>query len=651
MACYEICEHKKEASMLRKRLAELDPDRVKAVLEKSRESQLRAVNERDYARKRVREQEERIRKLLDKIESLKDKLVWAEEDWEKERKAGISARKSQKHQIDELEKKLSTAVWKLDKLKRDLEKAHKKELKQQKEEYEKKIRELEERYQKEIAAKDAVIETLCGQPCSVGRKVDAGSTKADSTNSSVPPGQDPNHATITNNRESTGRTQGGQPGHKAQPRKKFNPDHVVKLPPPEEVVKNPDAYYCIGEISKQVVSVRIAIEVTEYVALQYRNHKTRNVIHSEFPEGVGHLEVNYDESVESLAAYLHSVCNVPYNKIQELFNEAVDSTLPISIGKLAGLEKKFSSLSREDRNEIWGKLFRSKTMNLDGTCMRVNGKQRQVLVMRSGGTVMYRMTGCKGDKALEGTPVEHYDGIVISDGESTFTKLGRKRQGCLVHEGRYVRHAEDVAPGLEWPGEMRGLLKELQHRRNEDVAKGIWKMPEKEKQKVIERYEGVIKKGLDEYGKLCGKLLTQQLLSNRKRLQKFADTYSLDFDFLKREHDTAAPDVHNSETQKALRKDINTLIRLMADKDDYLLFLSDYTIPPHNNDAEKSARTVKIHAKPNGGMRSEEYAGYYADTATVMETEHMQGRSRYAMLKSVFRRGTNAMTGKGKIQE
>ena len=457
MACYEICEHKKEASMLRKRLAELDPDRVKAVLEKSRESQLRAVNERDYARKRVREQEERIRKLLDKIESLKDKLVWAEEDWEKERKAGISARKSQKHQIDELEKKLSTAVWKLDKLKRDLEKAHKKELKQQKEEYEKKIRELEERYQKEIAAKDAVIEALCGQPCSVGRKVDAGSTKADSTNSSVPPGQDPNHATITNNRESTGRTQGGQPGHKAQPRKKFHPDHVVKLPPPEEVVKNPDAYYCIGEISKQVVSVRIAIEVTEYVALQYRNHKTRNVIHSEFPEGVGHLEVNYDESVESLAAYLHSVCNVPYNKIQELFNEAVDSTLPISIGKLAGLEKKFSSLSREDRNEIWGKLFRSKTMNLDGTCMRVNGKQRQVLVMRSGGTVMYRMTGCKGDKALEGTPVEHYDGIVISDGESTFTKLGRKRQGCLVHEGRYVRHAEDVAPGLEWPGEMRGL--------------------------------------------------------------------------------------------------------------------------------------------------------------------------------------------------
>ena len=123
-----------------------------------------------------------------------------------------------------------------------------------------------------------------------------------------------------------------------------------------------------------------------------------------------------------------------------------------------------------------------------------------------------------------------------------------------------------------------------------------------------------------------------------------ADTYSLDFDSLKREHkaeEADEPDANRYETEtlKALRKDINTIIRLMADKKDYLLFLSDYTIPPHNNDAEKSARAVKIHAKPNGGMRSEKYAEYYADTATVMETEHMQGRSRFAKLMEVYRRG------------
>jgi hypothetical protein len=37
-------------------------------------------------------------------------------------------------------------------------------------------------------------------------------------------------------------------------------------------------------------------------------------------------------------------------------------------------------------------------------------------------------------------------------------------------------------------------------------------------------------------------------------------------------------------------------------------------------------------------MRSEAYAGYYADTASVLETEHAHGRSRFEKLKDVFRR-------------
>lgn len=74
-------------------------------------------------------------------------------------------------------------------------------------------------------------------------------------------------------------------------------------------------------------------------------------------------------------------------------------------------------------------------------------------------------------------------------------------------------------------------------------------------------------------------------------------------------------------------KDINLLIRLMAYKEHNLLFLEDYSIPPHNNDAEKCAHTVKIHNKPNGGMMSEEYTGYYADTASVLETERRKMKS------------------------
>jgi hypothetical protein len=287
-----------------------------------------------------------------------------------------------------------------------------------------------------------------------------------------------------NNREPSGRKPGGQEGHKPQPRKKMEPDKVIILPPPQAVLDDPEAYYEIGDKRKQVVSIRMIVEVTEYVVRRYRNHKTREIVCSDLPEGAGHLEVNYDESVEAFAAFLHSVCNVPYNKIRELFNEAVEGgDLQISTGKLAGLEKKFSALSGKERADIWNTLFCSKVMNIDGTPVRVNGKQRQVLVMRSGKTILYKMTGCKGDKAIEGTPAEHYQGNIVSDGESTFTKLGKKRQGCLVHESRYVRHAEEAAVDLEWHKEMLELLKELQHRRNEDMAKGIMVMPKKRKER------------------------------------------------------------------------------------------------------------------------------------------------------------------------
>jgi hypothetical protein len=128
----------------------------------------------------------------------------------------------------------------------------------------------------------------------------------------------------------------------------------------------------------------------------------------------------------------------------------------------------------------------------------------------------------------------------------------------------------------------------------------------------------------------------------------YADEYSLDFEAIKLEHAAETEEEFEPDVSKSLQKDINTLIRLMADKEDYLLFLSDYTIPPHNNDAEKAARTIKVHVKPNGGMRSDDYVGYYADTASVLETEHAHGNSRFEKLKEVFKRGRKVFFAKFK---
>ena len=76
----------------------------------------------------------------------------------------------------------------------------------------------------------------------------------------------------------------------------------------------------------------------------------------------------------------------------------------------------------------------------------------------------------------------------------------------------------------------------------------------------------------------------------------------------------------------------------MEDKDHYLLFLEEYSIPHYNDDATKIARTVKKHVKPNGKMRSEKYAAGYADSPSVLESGTRKRKSRFAIFHEVFGR-------------
>ena len=420
----------------------------------------------------------------------------------------------------------------------------------------------------------------------------------------------------------------------------------MHLPTPQEVKEHPEDYYRMEKpIIKQRISVTVKVEVTDYIAECYRNHKTREIIHSEFPEDLGHLEVNYDNSVDALVTYLHSVCAVPYGKIQELLREAADGkALVISTGKLANLEKRFSELSEEERSVIAENLFRGKTMNIDGTTIRINGKQKQILVMSNSKNVLYKMTGCKGNKALEGTPAENYPGTTISDSEATFTKCGSKNQRCLIHEGRYLNRAMQDTPDLQWSSQMKELFQRLQHTRHLEMDQGKKCMAAADRKKAYEEYDAAILRGIKEYSALCPELLNKHLVIAEKKLKECAARYGIDF--------SALPHPARGETKQdvllypqipkdvldGLVKDVTMLIRYMEAKKNYLLFLEDYSITPENNAAEKCAREVKTHIKPNGGMRSDDYAGYYADTASVLQTAHKNGQSRFGKLKLVFAR-------------
>lgn len=600
--------------------------RLSNALEKEKQARLDAVERVDQMRAKIDHRDSLLQKARAYIEKLKDKIVWAEEDRDKLRDELAECKRSSKKRIDELERDLSTAQWKIEKAKKDAEKEHAAI-----------IRKMKAEHEAELAKKEAEI-TILQEQVKTGGIADSGEAKgtgkkANSRNSSVPPGQDPTHQKITNNRESSGKPQGGQKGHKFHPRRTYRVKKPVILPDPPEVLAHPEDYYCVGEIRKQKVSVKLVVEVEEYVGKEYRHHRTRRKVRSEFPEDVGHLEVNYDESVEAFAMYLHSVANVPYNKVQEILREETDGLLNISIGKLANMEKKFQSMTDEERQAIGRELLAGKYMNIDGTMVRSNGKQRQVLVMRNKKAVLYKMTGCKGDKAVEGTPAEHYKGTVVCDSEATFTKLGSRRQGCIIHEGRYLIRAMENTPDMTWHKDMHDLLIEMNQKKKDDIAAGKKFMKPAEQEEIRNRWDVIVNRGIREYMAILPGVSESTFYDKDEKQNMLVEED-------KGTASKARKEQFLLPSGLDLTKDINLLKRLRLKRDEYLLFLNDYSLPNHNNDAEKSARSVKIHMKPNGGMRSDDYIGHYADTASVLETEQLKGRSRYTKIKEVFGRKT-----------
>ena len=106
----------------------------------------------------------------------------------------------------------------------------------------------------------------------------------DYENSSIPSSKAVQRKKITNSREKTGRKPGGQPGHKGHCRRKQEPTQpVIFLPPPEEVLEDSTFKKTAKTIVKQMVNIRMVLDVTEYHADVYYNSQTGERVHTVHP--------------------------------------------------------------------------------------------------------------------------------------------------------------------------------------------------------------------------------------------------------------------------------------------------------------------------------------------------------------------------------
>ena len=216
-------------------------------------------------------------------------------------------------------------------------------------------------------------------------------------------------------------------------RKKQIPTQVVCLPAPKEVAKDPGFKKTNKTIIKQLISVELIMNVTEYQADVYYNSTTGERIHAAFPSGVVD-DVNYDGSIKALLFLLNTDCAVSIDKSRRFLSDLTGGKLKISKGMINKLCREFSSKTQAEQKKIFADLLSSAVMHTDCTNARVNGESVYVYVCATPDeqNVLYFAREKKGHEGVKGTVTEDFQGILVHDHEITFYNYGNAHQECLA---------------------------------------------------------------------------------------------------------------------------------------------------------------------------------------------------------------------------
>jgi len=517
------------------------------------------------------EKDKEINKLKQELAQTRCQVVdvrkkWEQvaEDMEKEHSKELSKKD---REIKALEKKLLDTQVKLD---------------GEKEKFRDKVRELYETKTELEKEKDK------------NQKLKAQISK-DYENSSLSSSQKPNHKKIVNNREKTDKRPGGQPGHKGHPRKRRTPTVTVEIPAPEEYVDSPNFRPTGKIITKQMVDIRIDIVTTEYSTPEFRDVRTWQRVHAEFPEGVVN-DVNYSGNIKAFAFLLNNRCNVSIANVSDFLSELTGGELKISTGMICGLSKEFSQKTVEDQEGAFADLLLSPVMNTDFTTVRVNGKNMNVAVCATPSTVMYFAREHKGHEGVKGTPVETYQHTLVHDHDKTFYSYGDKHSECNQHPSRYLKGNMENEPDRKWAGQMRELIREMIHFRNSlpDGDKDPDEIAPGKVEAFEARYDDIINLARDEY------------------------EYEL-------------PTKYNKDG-------FNLYKKLEKYKANHLLFLHDRRVPATNNLAERLLRSVKRKAAQVMAFRSFDGLDYLCRSMGTVASLRSQGRNVYDSVASIYGR-------------
>ena len=404
----------------------------------------------------------------------------------------------------------------------------------------------------------------------------------DGTNTGTPTSKTPlnKKKVIPNSREKTDRPKGGQPGHAKHSMEAFPAEEITEVVP-HELDACPD---CGGtltevrEIPKDELDYEVKVVKKRHIFREYvcdncgKTVKTKNASLK--------AENQYGPAIQATALALMNLGFVSINRTQSMLCGIDPSSISISEGYLSKIQRRYAEKLRVFVDEVRTACIGSPLLYWDDTVVFVNTSKA---CMRFYGNEQFALYTAHMSKGLDGIlqdnvlPALHETATVMHDHCSVSYHKGFlfRNVECQQHLERDLQKLSDVSHH-RWAEEMKELIRRTIHKRKQLLAAGTDHFSGDDINRFMAKYTGLLDSGYREYVK---------------------DLNS-----------------YYSNDENAL------LVRLRKYQENYTEWIRDFTVPTTNNLSERSLRFVKCKDKMSGQFLSIEYAKYFANIRTYIET-------------------------------
>jgi hypothetical protein len=418
----------------------------------------------------------------------------------------------------------------------------------------------------------------------------------DSGNSSKPPSSDGfKKARCASSRVKSGKRPGGQPGHEG---------HTLGLfqPPDEIVEKRVPACDCGGAIlyeggydAKQIVDVKVVTYIREERVITGRCAVCGKPHRGKFSDKYRN-RVGYGDGIKALSLLLSERGFVPVGRTAEIITALTGGRVKISDGTIVNFKREFAGMLDEEIRAIADAIESGCVVHVDETGCRNGGKKDWTQVISNERCTLYGHNEKRGALLIGGNDVlSAFTGTMVHDHFKAYYRyLLALHAECNVHILRYLKAITEFYHHL-WAEEMARLLLEANLRKQALMDAGKNRAGPKEAKELMERYDGILKKGEAEYGKET---------SGKKNIGYY-------------------------DEERLLIK------RMKEFKEEHLRFFTDFRVPFGNNNAERDVGLYKSRMRVSGAFRSDRGADDAMRILSVISTAIKQDINVYEMIKDI----------------